>query len=423
MHFFSKEYLIATLRKTEKYTKTDMVYLASGGFWQGAGQVLTGLISLALTIVFANYLPKETYGVFRYTLSIAGVLSIFTLTGMGQAVSQAVANGAEGVFVSAVKYQLKWNVLQFLVFISLSAYYLLNNNAELALSLSILGVLTPLTAALSTYGGYLGGKREFRLANIYNVVSVAVYAIGMATVIFVNGEVVWLIAVYALTSFGTTLYFYLSTLRRFKPPTSDETGADVAVKKYGRELTFIGFLGPIMAQIDKIILAQFWGATPLAVYSLATAVPNRATSPLKSWVGIGMPKFSTKTPQEINTIFYTRIFQGLLIGALCTGAYVLLSPYLFTYLLPKYLEALPFSQLLSASFIFALPNRYISLLMTSQKLSRLIFLNSIVQSAIKIGLYVILGIWGGVLGLIVANVSFSFISMVINITVWRFNTR
>ena len=54
------------LRKTEKYTKTDMVYLASGGFWLSIKTALSILIALSLSIAFANLLPKETFGEYKY---------------------------------------------------------------------------------------------------------------------------------------------------------------------------------------------------------------------------------------------------------------------------------------------------------------------------------------------------------------------
>ena len=403
------------LRRSEQYTQTDMVYLAKGNFWQVLGQVITSVFSLALVIVFANYLPKETYGLYRYILSIAGILSVFTLTGMNQAVSQAVAVGNEGALRESIKYQLKWNLMQFFALVILGAYYFLNDNLQLALSLWIMSVFSPLTAAFGTYGAYLAGKRQFRLTNIFSIISTAVYVAGMITVIFLSGEIVWLIAAYSLTTLGAALYFYFTTLRKFGPPAGDARN----VLKYGRELTFIGFLGPIMSQIDKIILTHFWGATQLAVYSLATAVPDKAVSFIKGWVHIGMPKFSAKKPKEINTVFKIRIFQGLIVGAICTLAYIVLSPYLFEYLIPKYIDSLLYSQLLSVSFIFAMPNRYIGLLMASQKLSRLIFTNSMVQGVIRIASYIILGIWGGVLGLVIAQILNSLIAMIINIIMWR----
>src|SRR3989344_1043788 len=101
---------------SEGFFKADMVYVAKGNSWQMFGQIVTSLLSLSLIFVFANFLSKETYGTYRYILSLAGILNIFTLTGMNQSVSQAVANGKDGVLKTSVSYQLKWNVMQLIAF-------------------------------------------------------------------------------------------------------------------------------------------------------------------------------------------------------------------------------------------------------------------------------------------------------------------
>jgi O-antigen/teichoic acid export membrane protein len=407
------------LRWSEKYTKTDMLYLAKGGFWVTFGQSITSVLSLALLVAFANLLPKETYGIYRYILSLAGIFNIFTLTGMNSSVSRAVAVGNEGILKIAVKYQLKWNFIMLSAFWILGGYYFINNDTTFAISFFILGIFIPSTLAFNTYGAYLDGKREFRIASILNIISVLVYVVGVLAVILLKGEVIWLIITYALTTFLTTFFFYIFVLRKFKP-SNTVTSKDTL--KYGRHLSFIRIIGPIVSEIDKIILAHFWGPAQLATYSLAMAVPARASSFIKNWVGIGFPKFASKTPKEINMVFYRRILQGMSIGLIIAILYILISPYLFKYLLPQYLDGVFYSQILAVSFIFAMPGRYLGLLFESQKMSRIIFIKSFIQSIITILLYIVLGIWGGILGLVIAFVLNSFIGILIGIIMWRKST-
>lgn len=404
------------LRWSERYTKTDMLYLAKGGFWVTSGQFITSALSLFLIVAFANLLSKESYGMYRYILSLAAVLNIFVLTGMNSAVSRAVAAGDEGVLKVSVIHQLKWNLLMLSAFWVLGGYYFVNGNDLLATSLFILGIFVPSTLALNTYSAYLQGKKEFKIANIFNSTSVFIYVVGVLAAILLSGEVVWIVAAYAITSFATTLFFYFFTLYKYKPPTAIDFKDTL---KYARELTLIRLLGPIVSQIDKIVLVHFWGPAQLAVYTLAMAVPVRAMSIIKNWVILGFPKFATKTPEEINTVFYRRIFQGMFIGAVVAVLYIAVSPYLFKYLLPQYLDGIIYSQVLAISFIFAMPGRYVGLLFESQKLSRQIFINSVISSALALLLYVILGIWGGVFGLVLAHVLKSFLGTLIEIIIWR----
>ena len=70
------------LRKSERYFKTDMVYVARGGFWVTAGNIVSALAAFGLAVAYANLLPKESYGTYKYILSLAGIIGAFSLTGL-----------------------------------------------------------------------------------------------------------------------------------------------------------------------------------------------------------------------------------------------------------------------------------------------------------------------------------------------------
>lgn len=403
------------LRWTERYTRLDMVYLTRGGFWQTFGQASSALLSFLLVIVFANFLDKETYGLYRYALSLASILSFLTLTGMNQAVSRAVATGHEGVLRAAVRYQLWWNMLLTAALWALGGYYLVQGNTILAASLGILGISAPAGAAFNTFSAYLEGKRHFKLNNLYAAGSTGLYVAGALLAIFISGEAVGLVAAYAITTLIGTAGCYWLVLKKFNPPNED---AHETIT-YGRHLTFIGFLAPIAAQLDKIIVGNLWGASELAVYTIALAVPTRIATLIKGWVGVGFPKLAARSQGEIDALFYHRIASGLIAGAVVALAYIAVAPFLFYYLMPQYYSSVLYSQILAASLVFAMPNRYVSLLFAAQKLPRLILLNNISQTLVCLALYVAFGIWGGVLGLVTAQAIYSAISLLMNIAVWR----
>ncbi len=415
MPSFKETYYILLSYGTE-FLGLDLKYFASGGFWTTFGQGMNGLISFLLVIAFANLLPKETYGFYRYILSLAGIFNIFTMTGMNAAVGQAVATGNEGALRTSVKYQLKWNIMMAIAMWGLGGYYLLNSNQTLAISFLIFGIFIPLTSAFNTYGAYLDGKKQFKINNLFSIFSTAVYAVGMVLAMLLSAEILTLVIAYALTTLISNLFFYWKTLQLFHPPLAP--AGDVI--KYGRRLTFLGFIGPIVAQIDSIILAHFWGPAQLAIYSLARAIPDRVGPFIKNIINLGLPKLAVKNAEEIDRIFYKRIFQTLGLGALLAAGYILLSPLVFKYLLPKYIDSIFYSQLLAIMFIFAAPLGYIGTAFYSQKMIRPIFLSSFSVSILKIVLYVVLGIWGGILGLIFAQLIYSFTTLIVNIALWKF---
>ena len=64
-----KEYLFSLLRLSEKYFKTDMVYLAKSGFWINLSYIAGSVFSLVSSIAFAYFVSKETYGIYKYIIS------------------------------------------------------------------------------------------------------------------------------------------------------------------------------------------------------------------------------------------------------------------------------------------------------------------------------------------------------------------
>ena len=60
----------------QRIARTDIRYLTKGLFWFGVQHGTSIVGALATSVVFANVLPKEIYGTYRYILSIFGILMI-----------------------------------------------------------------------------------------------------------------------------------------------------------------------------------------------------------------------------------------------------------------------------------------------------------------------------------------------------------
>lgn len=395
----------------------DLKYFASGGFWTTLGQGVNSAMALALTVAFANLIPKETYGLYRYAISLANLLNIFTLTGMNTAIGQAAAAGNEGVLRTAVKHQLKWNLMMTAAMFGIGSYYFWNANPTMAASLFILGIFVPMTLALNSYAPYLDGKKQFKLNNLFIIGSTVIYVFGMLATLLLVKEVWALILIYSLTTFTANLFFYIKTLRLFNPP---ETPSKDALA-YGWKLTYLRLIGPVVGQIDNIILNHFWGPAQLAVYSLARAMPDKITPVSKRIIGLGMPKLVQKSTEEINKVFYKRVLQGAGLGAILAAGYILLSPFVFKYLMPKYLESVFYSQILAIGFIFVMPMGYIGAAFDSHKMSvkPLFVLSGFVMNGVKIILYVSFGISGGILGLILAQLIYYALSTSLSVWFWK----
>ena len=91
----------------ERIIRTDVRYVLRGYFWFAVGHFVSTLAGVATAVAFANLLVPETYGNFKYILSLLPFLDISTLKRMDQSLSISVAKGFEGDTVGALKAKMK----------------------------------------------------------------------------------------------------------------------------------------------------------------------------------------------------------------------------------------------------------------------------------------------------------------------------
>ncbi len=341
---------IKALRSLEKYTKTDMVYLAKGSFWLNGNTVIVSLFSFILSISFARYVSKDTYGMYQFLISIASILGGLTLTGMNTAVTQAVARGFDGVFKKSVKTQLKFGLITFIAGIATSGYYYINDNITLSVSIAIISVTLPLINSLNTWSAFLSGKKEFKSFFIFWQVVNFIYYGGLIGTIFVYPNVTALILVGFTLNALANFLTYLLIIKKYKPADTNE---DEAIS-YGKKLSLSSILPTIGLHIDNIIIFHFLGPVQLAIYAFASNIPERLSSLLKPISSIAFPKLAIKSQEEVSSILPKKTFQ-LFIFSLVSGVlYLIVAPLIFRIFFPEYISSIFYSQIYALSIILSL---------------------------------------------------------------------
>jgi len=416
-----KNHLRYLLKRSESVTKTDNIYVAKQGFWASFPYIVSTLLSAGLVIAFANLLPKDLYGNYKYILSVAGILSFLTLSGMNTALTQAVARGIKGLLAWSIDIQLRFNSIYALVCLAGAGYYWLHNNHTLAIGLIIMGIVFPFNTALTSYGAYLGGKKDFKTASDYAVISNIFFAGLVLTTLLVTDSVVFLVAAYAIGVLTPSVFFYFKTVREDKGQVTAEEKNKVF--NYSVHLSIVPIISVIAQYLDKIILFQSFGSVQLAVYSLAQAMPGRAQGLVKSASSILLPKLSERSMKEIRPIFYQRFIVGCILGLLCFVTYWVISPFIFKVFLPSYLDSLDYSRVLMGSLIFSIPFNYIGAVFRSQKMIRAIYLSSFIARTPTLILYLFLGLAFGIWGMVWANVSGLAITVISTVIIWEIESR
>lgn len=413
-----KEKIKNWLLWSQQYTQIDMLYVARGGFWSSLSFGVNSVLSLVLLIAFANLISKETYGIYKYILSLAHSLSFLTLTGMNMAVKQAVAAGREEVLPYAVKKQLKWNLLFLLGASALGSYYIFKGNHLFGASIFILGATYPLYAAFSTYGIYLSGKKQFKRNAVYGILGGAFYFVSMLAALFLTKNIMVLIAVYGISNLLPATFFYWLVLRseKFKEAALKH---EKEVFRYGGHLTFVNVFSTISQNMDKILVFQFLGPVSLAVYSIASVIPERISGFMKNFMTIIFPKLSERTIEEIRPVFYKRVFQSMAVGGAAALVFIVSAPFIFKIFFPQYLDSLFYARLLSLSFVFLGPANYVGNVFYAKKMIKTIYYSSITANILRMVLFVVLGWYFGIMGMIAATLLTYAAGTVFNFFLWQ----
>ena len=396
------------LKKSEKYTKTDMIYLVKGGFWLTLGTVFASFSSFLLAIAYANLLPKETYGTYKYILSIVGILGSLSLTGAGTAIIRSVAKGFDGTLKFVFLKNLKWSMLASIASFLVAFYYFFKDNTTLAISFFIAGISIPFIQSFGLYSAFLNGKKEFKTITIYGTVQTLISSLFIFITILLTKNPAFIIFVYFLSQVVITAFLYFKTIKKYQKNTK----IDKTALNYSKHLSLVNTLNIISAQIDKILVFHYLGAPQLAIYVFATVIPDQIKSFLKNIKIIALPKFSEKNIKLNKISVKQKSIKLFLIIFLAIIIYIILAPFIYNLFFSQYQESIFLSQIYSVSLLAATALLPISS-MYAQKQQKKIYAYNIFSSIFSIATLFFMIYFYGLIGAIVARVMIKITSAIV----------
>ena len=396
------------LRYTQKYTGTDNVYLARGGFWLGLRSVAATGGAFLLAIAFANLLDQKTYGSYQFVLSVIGILAIFTLPGIGISLIRSVARGQEGSYLESLKIKIIWGLGGSVTSLGISGYYFFQDNQQLALAFLVASAFIPLFSSFKIYNSFLGGRKLFSEQAKYLIIFQFIYIPLLIGVLFLTNNFVYIVLVYLLLNTFVSLVLFLFLKKRFPPNISE----DPSTIPYGKYLT-LTFIIPVIAQhIDKILLFHFLGAAEVAIYAFANAPLEMLRGLVKNIVPLSLPKFAQRNIQEIKQGLFRKIILITLFVGLIIGIYILIAPSIFKIFFPLYQESIKYSQILSLILLGAIPS-LIGSVFLAHKAKKEIATSATSIAVFQIVSLVVLGYYFGFLGIILARIISPFFNLLL----------
>lgn len=358
MNGWLKIFVAKGRRMGERYLQTDLAYMFKGGFWLFGGHAIASISTFGLAIVFANFLPKEMYGSYKYILAIVGILGITTLPGINLYLAQAVARGYEKSVFTALKSKIRWGLLGALGAISIAVYYGWRGNEVFGLAFLVAGIALPFMDSASIYNTYLQSKQLFRKAIEYFTINQIVATAAVALTVILTHDLLITVAVYFTSWTVLRLGAFFRTMRRFPP----QGGEDPNMLSYGRHLSAIAVVTTVAAHMDSLLLFQFLGPIEVAVFAFALAPVEQIRGIYKNITPLALPKLAARPFKDINAILPRRMILLSAAGIAIAIAYALLAHPFFALLFPQYPEAVFISQLMAGLIAIRLPETFFATL-------------------------------------------------------------
>jgi O-antigen/teichoic acid export membrane protein len=340
------------LRWSEKYTKTDMVYLTKGGFWIVFFQIVAALTGFFVTVTLTNILPKSTFGEYKYVFSVHAVLTIFTLPGIAEALIRKVAVDKMVNIYNYAKVKIKWGMLGLVSALALSIYYYIKDNDTLGLLFLIVAVLMPFTECFSVYISFFKGKGDFKTFSVYMTISNLFQAGLVIIVAILTQNIFWISGALLSSQIVSRYYFFKRTINKHEEVNYKKDNDDTI--RFGQKLTGTQLLNRLINQVDKLLIWHYFSAGALAAYTVALVVPQ-ATSKIVSFIPqIALPKFSNRdwTSSNERKALYKKISFYFLVLLIPFAIYIIIAPYFYKIFFPDYLDSVKVSMVLASLIIF-----------------------------------------------------------------------
>ncbi len=367
-------------------------------------------VTFILSVAFANLVSQETYGTYKYILSMYGLLSIATLPGLGTALLQSVASGYEGSVNKVLKTKIKWGLFGSLGSLVISGYYFFNGNSNLGTSFLIIAPFFPFMDSFDLYGAILSGRKDFKNLTRYTILPQIIVSMILISALFFIKKAYLLVIVY-LTAWTLVRFITLKiTLKNH--PLNDKV--DSGIISYGKNLTMMNVLDHFASYADRLFVFLFVGPVELAVYSIAIAPSEQVKTLLSQLNDLMFPRMAARNDEEIKAGMNNKYIKLFILGGTVIIIYILLAPYFFHMFFPKYEESILLSQVFSISMlnVAAVPT---NLYLLARKRVKELYKSNVMVSVFQILSMAILTYFMGLWGLVLARVATRFFSPFVSI--------
>jgi len=410
-----KNKIISALRWSEKYTKTDMVYITSNTFWLQIAKGGSLVLSLASSIVFANFLLPETYGYFRYILSVFSYLSISTLAGMDNAIINSAAKEHTRAILSAIKERVRWGFGGLVIGLGIAIYYLIGKNTELFGAILIASLFVPFFDPFFSFMSVLSGRKEFKLSTKYSLIIRVLSTLALIVTVFLSKNIIIIMLVYFVSNFIPRLILFRKIIGQITH--EKDLYSEEEVKKqisFGRHLSLMGIIGQLSVYLDQVLVFHFNNATVLAGYYLSM-IPFKQIQTLAGTVNtLAQPKFSQNSLKDIKKSLLGKIAKMYAVIIPILVLYFFSVSIIFQTIYPKYLDYIFLSKLFMLQLLY-FPFTLLGTAFLAHGKQKELYISTTSYAVVRIILVLVLtpkfGIYGAAVAILITGASNAILNL------------
>lgn len=334
-------------------------YFLNDSFWIMTSQFFATFANLALVYILANMLSTNNYGEFKLVTTWLGIALGIGYTGYTYTLPQKIARNEKYSLRDILRNTFIYSLPTFVTLFCISIYYLIDQNINLSVGFFFSSIVAPILCTSLIVNLYYQGHRNFKnyalsqiFVDIFQLSAISFFA-------YYYNNFILIISAYFVATIFANILIILKILKEEKTKernienqeTSEEILAETSEKKYQNKLNLATIFSTFSYQIDKLLIFHFIGATPLAIYSIVSAVSDQAKAPIKSILVAVLPRMTNSnfTKQKLFYIFIVLAFTCFIIFAFVIFA----NPFVFQYVFPKYSEYIYLANLSALGILFA----------------------------------------------------------------------
>ncbi len=329
----------------------------SDSFWTMFSQSFVVFINLFSVYILANILSQNNFGEFKLITTWLGIAAGIGYTGYYYILPQKIARGESYNLNKVFLETFVKSLPTFIGLFFLSAYYLYNHNLNLSSGFFFASLVAPTLCVSTLVNIYYMGKSNFKMFALAQNFVDTIQLLVLSLLAYYTSNFILIISIYYLATIFANLLIIAKVLhddRKIKQvnrPIVEIPSLPIPERKMQSKLNISGIILGFTNQIDKLLIFHFIGAAPLAIYSITSAMSDQARTPIKALSSAIFPRM-TKDRFTKKKLFITYFILTLL----CIFLFLILLvlyPYIFKYLFPKYIEYIYLANIASLSILFA----------------------------------------------------------------------